>query len=442
MMSPDIFVLSMFVAALIGLFLGHPVAFVLGGVAIIWGYLGMGPLWWTLFMGRTYDTMTNHLLIAIPLFVLMATLLERSGIADGLFRALMHLFGGMRGSVALATVVLATVFAATTGIVGATVVSMSLMAMPTMLRRGYDKHLASGTVAAGGTLGIIIPPSIMLVLMADQSGVSVGRLFAGAMGPGLLLATLYFLYIAIRTHLNPDMGPPLTPEERASVSTAELIRMLLVNLIPPLALILGVLGSIWWGVATPTEAAGIGVAIALLLMIVHGSFTWKGFSEALWSATRTSCMVIAVIIGASLFTAVFLGGGGGPIVTDLILSVDFLGKWGLFALMMLIVFLLGFILDWIGIVLITFPIFLPLARTLGFDETWFIVMVAVNLQAAFLTPPVGYALFYLNATVPKEVTLVDIYRGVVPFVALQLAGLVLAAVFPGLITWLPSLIGR
>lgn len=439
-MAPELIVLLMFLGLIGGLLLGHPVAFVLAGLAVIVGYFGMGPHIWPLFVNRTWAVATNHLLIAIPLFIFMAAILERSGIAEGLFRALMHLFGAMNGSIALAVVVLSTVFAAVTGVMGATVVSMSLMALPTMLRHGYSKSLATGTIAAGGTLGIIIPPSIMLILMADQSTSSVGKLFAGGLVPGVILASLYFTYIATTTWLDPRTGPALSEEERAAVSTPELIRMLLVSMVPPLMLIFGVLGSLWMGVATPTEASGIGAFVALLLMIAYGRFSWATFVEAVRQSTRTSCMVIAVIIGASLFTVVFLGIGGGRVATDLVTTFEAFGRWSVFAVMMLIVFALGFLIDWIGIILITFPIFLPIARSLGFDEVWFILMIAVNLQASFLTPPVGYALFYIKGTAPSSVRLWDIYRGVVPFVLLQLLAIVLLAVFPDLVTFLPNLV--
>jgi tripartite ATP-independent transporter DctM subunit len=438
--APELFIALMFAGVIVGLLLGHPVAFVLGGLAVIFGYFGLGERMWPLFINRMWATATNHILIAIPLFVFMATILERSGIAEGLFRALMHAFGVLRGAIALAVVVLSTVFAAVTGVMGATVVSMSLMAIPTMLRYNYSRTLATGVVAASGTLGIIIPPSIMLILMADQSNESVGRLFAAGLMPGLLLAGLYFLYIVVRTHQRTELGPALPAEERAGVTGLMIVQMLLINMVPPLLLIFGVLGSIWGGIATPTEASAIGAFVALLLMIIYRQFDWVKFAEAVWTATRTSCMVIAVIIGATLFTTVFQGVGGRAVVTDLVNTFDFIGRWGVFAAMMLIVFLLGFLIDWIGIILITFPIFLPIARQLGFEELWFLMMIAVNLQASFLTPPVGYALFYLKGTVPRGVTMMHIYRGIVPFLVLQIIALVILAFFPDIITWLPDVL--
>lgn len=438
--SPELVTLLMFLGLMIGLFLGHPVAFVLGGVAAIIGVLGWGPEGLYLFMGRSFDSITNQILIAIPLFVLMAVFLDRSGIAEGLFKSMMYLFGRMNGGVALAVTILSVIFAATTGVIGASVVSMSLMSIPIMMKRQYDKHLATGVVAAGGTLGILIPPSIMLVMMADQSGISVGKLFAGAFLPGTVLGLLYFIYVLVVTMIDPKKGPALTSEERAAVSSGQMVRMLLVSLIPPLILIIGVLGSIWLGVATPTEASGMGAFLALILMIVYGKFNWQTLKDCLRAALRTNAMVMGTIVGATLFTGVFLGLGGGDVVTNLVMSFESLGKWGIFFIMMFIVFGLGFLIDWIGIVYITFPIFLPIAAQVGFDPIWFIMMMAVNLQMSFLTPPFGYALFYLKGTVPPNISLQDIYRGIIPFVLIQLIGLIVCAAFPQLTTFLPSLI--
>lgn len=441
-MEAEIWVALMFAGVLVGILVGAPIAFVLAGLAIIFGYFGLGERVFPMFVNRMWRTSTNELLVAIPMFVFMASVLDRSGISDGLFRALLYAFGRLNGAIALTVVLLSAVFAAVTGVVGASVISMSLMALPTMLRHGYDKRMATGVVASGGTLGIIIPPSIMLVIMADQSGESVGRLFAGGLLPGLLLAALYFFYVLIRSWLQPQLAPALSEEERSRYSALKISGMILINLVPPVLLILGVLGSIWKGIATPTEASAIGAFLALVLMVAYGRFSWSSLREAVWTTTRTSCMVIMVMVGATLFTQVFLGLGGREVVTSLITSMDFFGKWGMFAVMMLIVFLLGFLLDWVGIILITFPVFLPLGVMLGFDQLWLIIMIAVNLQASFLTPPVGYSLFYMRSTVPPGISMVDIYKGVMPFLLLQLVGLLLLIMFPGLITWLPTLIAR
>jgi tripartite ATP-independent transporter DctM subunit len=319
---------------------------------------------------------------------------------------------------------------------------MALMSIPVMMKYNYDKQLAAGVVTAGGTLGILIPPSIMLILMADQSGQSVGRLFAGAFIPGVLLGSLYFIYVLIIAMRHPERAPALTDEQKGEVSKARMIRMLLINFIPPLLLILGVLGTIWLGVATPTEASGVGAFIAFLLMIVYGQFSWKTLFTSLKQALVTNAMVMATIIGASIFTGVFLGLGGGDVVTDIILSMEGLGKWGIFAMMMFIIFILGFLIDWIGIIFISFPIFLPIANKLGFDPTWFVVILAINLQMSFLTPPVGYSLFYLKGSVdPSVMNLGHIYRGIVPFIILQMVGLFLCILFPSTVTFMANLVG-
>jgi tripartite ATP-independent transporter DctM subunit len=418
------------------------VAFILGGLAAIFGLLGWGPQAWYMFMGRAFDACTNNILVAIPCFILMASFLGRSGISEGLFRSMMLMFGPVNGAIGLAVIIMCAIEAACTGIIGASVVSMTILAMPVMLKYGYDKKMAAGAIASGGVLSILIPPSIMLVMMADQGGVSVGKLFAGAFFPGLVLTGLFFFYILIRTALNPSLGPALPKEERDALSFAQKSRMLGQNMVPPVILMVGVLGSIWLGVATSTEAAGVGAFLALALMIAYGKFTWRTFTECVWSAAKTNCMVMTILLAASIFTGVFLGLGGGKVVTDLIMSLSFLGKWGMLGMMMLLIFLMGFLIDWIAIIFITFPIFLPIAQQLGFDKIWFIIMIAVNLQNSFMTPPFGYALFYMKTTVPPEVGLIDIYKGVAPFIALQVIGLILCVFFPQMVTYLPSIVIR
>ncbi len=441
-LSPELATILMFLGIMVGLALGTPVAFILGGLATIFGFIGWGPQAWYMFMGRTFDSCTNQILVAIPMFILMASFLGRSGISDGLFRSMMYMFGPINGAIGLAVIIMCAVEAACTGIIGASVVSMTILAMPVMMKHGYDKHLSTGSIAAGGVLSILIPPSIMLIMMADQAGVSVGKLFAGAFIPGLILTSLFFVYILVRTLINPALGPALPEEERKMVSGLQKIKMLGINMVPPLVLMLGVLGSIWLGVATATEASGVGAFLALLLMIIYRKFTWRGFAECVWGAVRTNCMVMTILFCASIFTGVFLGLGGGKVVTDIVMAFGFLGKWGMFGMMMFIVFILGFLIDWIAIIYITFPIFLPIAQQLGFDKIWFIIMIAINLQTSFLTPPFGYALFYMKSTVPPEIKLIHIYKGVVPFIVMQIAGLIIAVLFPELVTYLPSIVIR
>ncbi len=438
-LSPELLSILMFVGLIIGLFMGHPLAFVLGGLAVIFGYIGWGPGAFGMFMNRIYGLMDNYILISIPLFIFMAQILDQSGVADKLFDAMRFLFGRVKGGIAIAVVVVSTLFGACTGIIGASVVTMGLLGMPVMLRYGYDKRMASGAVCAGGTLGILIPPSIMLIVMGNQSKVSVGKLFAGAIVPGLILAGLYIAYILIKCYRNPKAGPPISEEERATVSTKDILLMVMKSLVPPMVLIIGVLGSIFTGIATPSEASGVGAFLSLLLTAAYGRFTLDGLYRAVIQTAKTTSMVIVILLGATCFTGVFLGLGGGDVVKDFILGIGY-GKWGTFVVMMVICFFLGMFIDWIGIVMITFPIFLPIAAELGFDKTWFVVIIAVMLQDSFLTPPFGYALFYLKGVAPPEVETKDIYWGAFPFWRLMELGLLICVIFPQTITWLPSIL--
>ena len=438
--SPVVVVFIMFGGLILGSLTGHPIGFVMTGIGIILTLLGIGPSATYLFIGRIFDTVTSGTLVAIPLFVLMASFLDRSGIAEDLFTSIMYVMGSIRGGLGLTVVIMSIVFAASTGIIGAAVVGISLIAMPTLLKRGYDKSLSTGLICAGGSLGILIPPSIMLVMMADQSGQSVGNLFAAAFMPGFLLGGLFFLYVLIYGWLKPDGAPALSKEELGAISLQQKMMMLLKSFVPPILLIIGVLGSIWLGFATPTEAAGVGSFIAFLLMVAYGRFSWKALKEILFSSAKTNAMVMTTMIGATVFTGAFMRLGGDRVIRDFILGFADYGRWAVFLVMMFFVFIMGFFIDWIGIIFITFPIYLPIANVLGFDLLWFTIAIAVNLQMSFMTPPFGYALFYMRGTAPKGVTLGHIYRGIIPFILLQLLGLVLISVFPQIVLWLPSIV--
>jgi len=429
----------MFAGLLVGLFTGHPLAFVLGGLGVAFGFLGLGPGVLDMFSSRIYGIMDNYVLIAIPLFIFMAQLLTRSGVSEGLFDAMRYLFGPLRGGLAVAVIFVSILFGACTGIIGASVVTMGLMALPVMLKNGYDKRLSCGVICAGGTLGILIPPSIMLIVMGNESGISVGKLFAGAVIPGCILGALYICYILIKCFLHPEAGPALSAEETASISMRKLIVLICKSLVPPMALILGVLGSIFAGVATPTEASGVGALIAFFLILGYRKFSWSELKQSVIDSSLATSMVILVVVGATCFTGVFLGLGGGNVVRDLVIGIG-LGKWGTFIFMMIIVFVLGMFLDWVGIVMLVFPIFLPIAKDFGFDMLWFVVIMAVMLQDSFLTPPFGYALFYLKGVAPSVVSMSDIIRGSFPFWRLMELGFIICAIFPETITWLPSLI--
>ncbi|MHB8828876.1 MAG: TRAP transporter large permease [Syntrophales bacterium] len=437
-MSPEMAAIGMFVTLIVFFFMGHPLAFVLGGVGVLFGFFFIGPQFFGIFMERIYGTMDNFVLVAIPLFILMGNFLTISGVADGLFKALRILLGPIRGGVGLAVIAVSIVFAACTGIIGASVVTMGLLAGPMLIRYGYQKEISMGMIAAGGSLGILIPPSIMLVMMADQAALSAGKLLMAGVLPGLTLGALYMLYIAIRCWLNPEIGPPVPADELALIPMSVRIKDTVVFAAPPLLLIFLVLGTIFFGVATPTEAAGVGAFAAFIMAIAYGKLTWGNFTDTLHQTARTVTMVIIIIVGATCFTGVFLGLGGGTALVNAIIGLG-LGKWGTYILIMIIYVILGCFIDWIGIVMITFPIFLPVAQHLGFDMLWFVSMLAINLQLSFLTPPFGYALFYLSGLGIEGVRLSHIYRGVVPFLILQALGVTICTIFPEIVVWLPNI---
>lgn len=437
-LSPELLALVMFGGLLLGLFMGHPLAFVLGGVAVIGAFLGPGERVLGTLINNIYgNAMDNYVLVAIPLFVLMARFLNDSGVTERMFDAMRLLLANLRGGLALTVVIVSVLLAATTGIVGASIAVMGMIALVPMLKYGYNKELSTGVIMASGCLGILIPPSIMLILMASYSPVSVGALFAGAMVPGVMLGVMYALYVLIVCHFKPEFGPPVPKEERARVSTGELLKMLGKYVLPPMALILGVLGALFAGIATATEASAIGVLIAFILFLIFGDRKLSTCFRTLIDAGKTTTMVMLVLVGATAFTGVFSRGGGMQVIQDLLLAMPG-GTTGALIMMFLLVFVLGMFLDWTGIVLLSFPIMLPIIQQMGVDPLWFVVMVAVVLQTSFLTPPFGYALFYLKGVAPPGVETVDLYRAVIPFCALILLACVLMAFFPVLVTGLPG----
>ena len=436
-MTPETLTILMFCGMIVGLIAGHPLAFVLGGISVIFAFIGPGPAIFSIIVGRIYGQMDNYILIAVPMFILMAQLLSVSGVTENMFSALRLMLGRLRGGMLLATIAISVLLAATTGVIGASMTVMGVLALPSMLKYGYQKELSCGAIAAGGSLGILIPPSIMLVILGSYSQISVGQLFAAAVIPGFLLAGLYTLYSLILTGFRPDLGPPVSEAELGETSRSELIGLLLRMAVPPILLIFGVLGSIFAGWATTTEAASIGAMLTLAMVVAYGKFSWKLLQDSVSSTIRTSAMVLFVVVGATAFTGVFVAIGWTRVVSGWIDAAG-LGPYALLALMLAIVFVLGMFLDWLGIVLICLPIFLPLALDAGFDPLWFVMMVAIVLQTSFLTPPFGYALFYLEGVAPPEVTLMHIYRGVLPFVGLILLGAGLCIAFPQIITFLPN----
>ncbi len=433
---------TMFVGALIFLAMGYPVAFSLGAVAIAFGIVGVAlgvfdPIFMTAMPQRIFGIMSNFTLLAIPYFIFMGSMLERSGIAERLLETIGILFGRIRGGLALAVVLVGALLAATTGVVAATVVAMGLISLPTMLRYGYNKQLATGVIAASGTLGQIIPPSIVLVVLGDQLGVSVGDLFIGSVIPGLLIAGVFAVHVLVVAFLKPDAAPPLPPEVRDIGGRALGLRMIQVML-PPLALILLVLGSIFFGYATPTEAGAVGALGAMVLAAANRKLSWQALRQVCDVTLRTTTMVMFILLGSTAFSLVFRGLNGDRFMFDVLSNLPG-GQVGFLAVSMLTVFLLGFFIDFFEIAFIVVPLFVPVAQQLNLDLVWYGVVLATNLQTSFLTPPFGFALFYLRGVSPPEITTGDIYRGAVPFVILQLLVLLMVIVFPGLVNFLPSL---
>ncbi len=441
-MSVEILTILMFLTLMATIALGHPLAVTLAAVATVFGLIDNGfdvPGLLGLFANNAWGIFLNYTLVAIPLFIFMAQILDRSKVSEGLFDALYIVLGGLRGGLGLAVIVVSTVFAATTGIVGASVVAMGLMAGPALLRRGYDTALSAGIICSSGTLGILIPPSIMLVVyggLTGQKETSVGNLFAAAILPGLLLSGLYLLYVGIRCYLNPKMGPPIPAEDRTA-TVGQKITMTMKNFVPPFGLILTVMGTILAGIATPTEAAALGCVGALILALVGRKLTWEVITQASISTARTTAMIMALFIGGKFFSVVFLSMGGGDVVSDVLLGME-VSPYVVFLIMMAVVFFMGMFIDWAAILLVVVPIFTPIAMDLDFNPLWFAMMVCINLQTSFLTPPFGYSLFYFKGVAPPEYTMATIYKGIIPFVALQIIALVTMVFFPGIITYLPS----
>ena len=447
----DIFYLTLLMFGSLGilLMLGLPLSFVTGGLACVFLFIFGDAEALNIIPSRLYPLMTDYQLTAIPMFIFMASMLERAGVIEELFDMVYKMLGALRGGLASSTVIASTLLAAMCGVIGATEVTMGLIALPAMLKRRYDSTIACGSILAGGTLGILIPPSILAILFAVVAQQSVGELFIGAVIPGLLLSGMYIAYISLRCGLNPALGPALPPEER--VSNLEKLR-LLKTLAAPLALVSIVLGIIFTGVATPVEAAGVGSFGAMVVSAMHQRLTLANLRAAAISTMKVTGMVLWIIFGATLFVGFYIFNDGQEFVNRTLLGLG-LGPYGILLLMMIILIVLGMFLDWVGILLLAVPIFVPLMKTLTFDglfglpgvsaeelPLWFGVVYMINMQMSFLSPPFGYALFYLKSVAPPGVTMAQIYRSSLPFLGLQATGLALCIVFPELILWLPRMV--
>jgi len=461
MLLNEILVVLMFLTFIGLLFTGFPIAFVLGGVAVLFTLVGViSDTFFHTSVGidfgiigmvadRCYKLMDNWVMVAVPMFIFMGHMLDNSGIAERMMKNMQNVFGKVHGGLALTVALIGIILAASTGIVGASVVLLGLMSLPVMLRQGYSKTLAVGTVAASGTLGILIPPSIMLVIMADQLGLAVGDLFMGAMIPGLLLGCFYLIYIIGYGLIRPKDAP--LADDRKPINF-KLIWDLLKTVLPPFALIIAVLGSIFAGIASPTEASGIGAFGATLLALWNRKLNMKVFREVLRSTYVSLGFVFAIFVGATFFALVLRLLGGDEFIETIMTSLPF-GKYGVLVFMLALIFILGFFLDWIEISLIVLPLLGPIISLLNFpvngygvvdnpELIWFVVIIAVCLQTSFMTPPVGFSLFFLAGVAPPEVTLKDIYKGIIPFVAIQLVGLICVIIWPQLVLWLPAMIYR
>jgi tripartite ATP-independent transporter DctM subunit len=432
----------MFAGVFVLLLLGYPVAFTLGGVAVLFSLIGSAlgvfnlALWGTLPL-QVFNTMSNYTLLAIPYFIFMGAMLEKSGIAERLLETIGILFGRVRGGLALAVIIVGALLGATTGVVAATVVAMGLISLPIMLRYGYNKELATGVIVASGTLGQIIPPSVVLVVLADQLGISVGDLFVGALLPGLLMTTVFALHVLVITLIRPELAPAL-PAEVRNLRGRHLLSRVFQAMIPPLLLIILVLGSIFFGVATPTEAGALGGIGAIVLAIANQRFTSKGLRQVCDATLRITSMVVLILIGSTAFSVVFRGLNGEAVMRTMLANLPG-GEVGFLAISMLVVFLLGFFIDFFQIAFIIVPLFAPVAQSFGLDMVWYGVILGANLQTSFLTPPFGFALFYLRGIAPESVKTSDIYRGATQFVLLQVLVLMAIIRFPAIVTWLPSL---
>ena len=440
MFEPQVMAVLMLIGFFAMLMAGIPVAITLATVGFVFGYLGFGSSLFSLLPARIFGIVGGYQWLAIPLFIFMGIALEKSRLADDLLDVMGHIAGGLKGGMAIGIILFGALMGATTGIVGATVITLGLLTLPTLIRRGYDKSIACGAICASGTLGQIIPPSLILILLSDIMQLSVGTLFAAAVIPGLLLTTVYIIYILILGWVKPDLMPPIPLEERSKVSGKELWKRFWKVVVPPIMLVVAVLGSIVGGIAAPTEAAGMGAVGSVLVTIFSGRFSWAKLKEVAIDTTKISALMMFILICAQVFALSFRGLHGEDLITGMF---EFLpgGLNSDIWFMLFLIFILGFFIEWIEISYIAVPLFLPVLLSQGADPVWIAMMITVCLQSSFLTPPFGWALFYLKGVAPPEVEIKDIYKGVVPFIVMQGVALFLVFYFPSLSLWLPKAIG-
>ncbi len=428
----EILAIVLFVSIFILILYGFPVAFTLGGISIIYAFLFLEPSAFSALPPRIMGVMSNYVLLAVPLFIYMGIMLEKSGLAERMLETMGMLFGKIRGGLAISVVIVGALLAASTGIVGATVITMGLISLPTMLKRGYKPELATGTIASAGTLGQIIPPSVVLVLLGSVLNVSVGELFKAALLPGILLVLIYIIYIAITSYRNPEHAPAMPLEEIEKFKEGNFLKKVIEAFVLPLLLIVAVLGSIFAGLASPTEAAAVGAMGASLLTIFQGKFNLKILKSVMQETTHLTCMVFIILLGATTFTFVFREMGGDTFLIEIIESSQ-LSPMVFLALVMIVVFIAGFFIDFIEIIFIIVPVVAPIFVQYDINLIWIGILLAMNLQTSFLTPPFGFSLFYLKGVAPKNITTQHLYRGIIPFVIIQIVFLVAVILFPEIV---------
>jgi tripartite ATP-independent transporter DctM subunit len=444
-MEPEMLSILLLLGVLLLAVIGAPVAFSLASLGIVFGLIGIGPTALPLFVNRIYMTMNNLELPAIPLFIFMGFMLESCGIAGKLYDSLHGLLGRIRGGLAVGTIIISTLFAACTGVIAASIVTMGTIALPSMIQKGYSKELATGSVVVGGTLGVIIPPSIVLILYGTVSGLSVAKIFTAAMIPGIFLSILYVIYVLILCWFKPHHGPVLTHEETTALDLKKVIGDIWIYAGPTLGLIFFIIGSISFGIVAITEAAALGAFGSIVLAAFFGKLSWSNFKKASLVTLKSSCMVLFIIIGASMMSVVLIRLGGADLLGTFVSDVpsfipSAVSDWYVIGMIMIVLFFMGMFIDWIGILYIAIPAFTPVILSLGFDPLWFAIIVNTNLQMAFCTPPFALSLFFLKGVAPPGVTMLDIYRGILPFIGIQALGLIFVIIFQNLSLWLPGLL--
>ena len=437
-MTPEMMAMIMLGFIVVGIIIGIPVAYVLGGVPLIFGAIYFGAKILPMYYAMVFGMVRAYVLVCVPLFIFMGTLLERSGIAENLYRGCFYIFGGLRGGLAITTVIIGTIFGACTGIVGAAIVTIGLLALPSMLKYGYHKELACGSVLVCGGLGLLIPPSLVMILYGSTAGLNIATLFIAGVGPGLLLSAIFITFIVIRVRLKPEMAPAISAEERAGVTGWQVARMVVTSMLPPLVLIFAVIGTLFMGIAAPSEAGAMGAVGAVIVVAIGRRLTWTVLRESMMSALRITSFVLFIVMGGKIFMGVFMRLGGGDLITGSLMGLP-LSPYGIMLAMLVVVWISGCFMDYLALIFILAPIFHPMIVDMGMDPYYFAAMFACCLQIGNMTPPFAYSVFYLKGVAPPGVSVGDMFRAAVPFVILQTIGVVILLFVPKIIMWLPTM---